>query len=124
MCQPPDAGNRHQPRREGFAPHSPTPMTHQTRTDAQHDRTRYRTSRHRPTRPRTRAVGVAPAPEADAAGMGVIVAMAVVPFAVAMAASYPTVAAVVVAAVAGAAVQRRYDERIGKRVGVTAASQG
>lgn len=94
-------------------------MRHRTRTDAQHDRTH-----RRPAHTPTGAVGVAPTPDADPAGAGIVAAMATVPFAVAMAVSYPTAAIVVAAAVAGAVVQRRYDEWTEKRVGASAVSRG
>lgn len=93
-------------------------MTQHTRTDAQQHRTG-RTPRYR-----TRTVGAAPTTEVTAETVGVSVVMALTAVAVAMAVSHPTAASVVVAAVAGAALQRRYGERAEKRVGVTATSQG
>lgn len=50
--------------------------------------------------------------------------MALAAVAVAIVASYPTAAAVVVAAVAGAGFQRRYDDWTEKQVGATAPSRG
>lgn len=95
-------------------------MRQHTRTDAQHDRTRRRY--------RTQTVGVAPETHATERTVGVCTAMALAAVAVAIAATYPLAAAVattvVAAAVAGAALQRRYGDRTEKRVGVTATSQG
>lgn len=97
-------------------------MRRHTRTDAQQHRTG-RTRRYR-----TETVGVAPETGTDARTVGVCTAMALAAVAVAMAASYPVAAAVATAVVAGAvvgaAIQRRYGERVEKRFGVTATSQG
>ncbi|MFB6233783.1 MAG: hypothetical protein ABEH81_16420 [Halopenitus sp.] len=95
-------------------------MRQHTRTDAQHARTRHDY--------RTQTIGVAPETDVSARTAGVCTAMAMATVAVAIAATYPTIAAVATAAVAGtvagAAIQRRYGDRTEKRVGVAATSEG
>ena len=58
----------------------------------------------------TRTVGAAPT-STDAPSLTVVAVLALAPMALAFAASYPTVAAVAVAALVGARLQRRYDAR-------------
>jgi len=95
-------------------------MTRHTRTDVQHART------HR--RYRTETVGVVPETDTTARTVGACTAMALAAVVLAITATYPMAAVVATAAVAGgvagAALQRRYDERAEKRVGVTATSEG